>query len=261
LLWKMIWGYKWVVVTLLIPRVITAMVNKFEKSSLACAFSEDSFKNRSIASFAYFWQTYNSLLGGMLQAAGGFISDLARLCFSVPTIALPRGSGDDHILAKDRQYEAYLSAVLTYHILNAPIFAIAAKRLWNICAARQHFKERGVHWTSTRSLVILLLMRFPMLKQWRKAAIAARNKELELRKKRGLKAAAGPAAATAASKTLSAIKMQVAHSSSNDEGSTTVAAEERLPAHGVMPSKESRSTTRLGRVSKKTQPHKASATE
>merc|ERR1739845_298287 len=51
----------------------------------------------------------------------------------------------------------------------------AANKFLQICAARKAAKEQGARWPKTKYLLILLLIRFPFLRESRKKYLAAKR--------------------------------------------------------------------------------------
>jgi len=145
-----------------------------------CAFGPDYFRNRALASFYFFYETYMSIAGGIFGAIVRFGMGVAGLIVMLPCIAGPNLPAQTAAVGlKDGSHTVYLSAVLTYHLHNAPIFAVAAQRLLRIREAKREAKEAGRAWPSSKCLVLLLLIRFPLLRQYRKAALADKAQRAE----------------------------------------------------------------------------------
>lgn len=85
----------------------------------------------------------------------------------------------------------------------------AAQRLMAIKAQRAKFKEEKKHWTSSKSMLLLILIRFPQLREYRKHVLA---EERKLREK---------------NTTVSEVKVVP------EDGSVVKAAEEPWIAHAV----------------------------
>eukprot|EP00928_Gymnodinium_smaydae_P075278 TRINITY_DN58294_c0_g1_i1.p1 TRINITY_DN58294_c0_g1~~TRINITY_DN58294_c0_g1_i1.p1 ORF type:complete len:267 (+),score=55.29 TRINITY_DN58294_c0_g1_i1:66-803(+) len=181
LLWKLIWSFRNLIIGFLIPVVVSAIqmfVFKF------CSFGPTFFKNRAFAAAFVFWQTYVSLVASIMGSIVRFILGMVTLLLMLPTVVGANTPETiNRVVLLDSGHRAYLSAVLTHHVLNAPIFAVAANRLLTIRKVREDALTDGKKWPKSKYLVILMLIRFPHLKYWRKSAIKARQEEEEAKKK------------------------------------------------------------------------------
>jgi len=169
-LFEVIWSYRMLILLTILPFLAKPLATALFK---ICAFGPDFFRNRALASFYFFYQTYVSIAGGIFGAFVRFGMGLAGLIVMLPCIAGPNLPAQTKAVGlKDSSHTVYLSAVLTYHLHNAPIFAVAAHRLLRIREAKREAKEAGRAWPSSKGLVLLLLIRFPWLRRYRKAALA-----------------------------------------------------------------------------------------
>lgn len=70
---------------------------------------------------------------------------------------------------------------------NNPIMITAANRMLALKDAREKHTQAGKHWTSTRSMLLLILLRFPALRKFRKHVLEQEKKVRELLKSKGQK--------------------------------------------------------------------------
>lgn len=113
------------------------------------------------------------------------------------------------VMLLDSTYRTYIAFVMQYATHNNPIMITAAQRLMAIKAQRAKFKEEKKHWTSSKSMLLLILIRFPQLREYRKHVLA---EERKLREK---------------NTTVSEVKVVP------EDGSVVKAAEEPWIAHAV----------------------------
>lgn len=120
----------------------------------------------------------------MIGAIVRFVLGLVGvLCLLPATFGANTPELFNEIYLLDSSYRTYLAAVYCHCTHNNPILITAADRLLNIKETKKDMTANGKHWTSTKSLLILILMRFPHLRQYRKSVLQEKKDLLEAEKK------------------------------------------------------------------------------
>ncbi|CAE8714044.1 unnamed protein product [Polarella glacialis] len=170
LLWNMIWDMKeWIIYAFLLPKVAHILITLIFKK---CLFTDTLIRNRGAASIYFFLMTWLSLIAGVAGALVRFVMGLVGLLAMLP-IAFGANTPEliNQIYLLDATYKNYIATVLTHCNHNNPIMITAAQRMLHIVAVKMAVLEGGRKWTSSRRLVILILMRFPELRKFRKHAL------------------------------------------------------------------------------------------
>jgi len=177
LIWTMLWenaGYLFCLFAL--PTIINLAVSMIVKKFL---FGKNYIYFRPLHSIYLFWQTWLSMLGGVIGALVRLGIGLAGILLFLPLLCGPVSPQFlNQFKVLDSGHKSYLAQVESYHHHNNPIVLMASKRLLAIVAARKACEAKGRKWPRARFLLLLMLARFPSLKQWRKHALA-KAKELK----------------------------------------------------------------------------------
>eukprot|EP00931_Biecheleriopsis_adriatica_P041207 TRINITY_DN23583_c0_g1_i1.p1 TRINITY_DN23583_c0_g1~~TRINITY_DN23583_c0_g1_i1.p1 ORF type:complete len:2026 (+),score=318.32 TRINITY_DN23583_c0_g1_i1:88-6078(+) len=170
LLWSILWSNAtYIIVTFILPAVLNPALNFVMRK---CLFTDFDFSLRPLTSIFFFWQTWLSLLAGVTGSFVRFFIGLVSLLFMLPmACGAITPSLINRVYLLDSVHKSYLGIVMIYHHHNNPIAVMAARRLLAIKARHEEVKAAGGRWTSSRSLLILLLIRFPHLRQYRKTAL------------------------------------------------------------------------------------------
>ncbi|CAK9053361.1 Hypothetical protein (Fragment) [Durusdinium trenchii] len=159
LTWRVIWSYAGtILLTFVLPAVIKFLSTKILKG---CIFGPTFIKTRAGASIFHFYTTFLALPGGVVTAIVRFVMGLLSVLVMLP---ITYGANTpnmvnsvmllDSLLASD-----FFQKVGLYATHNNPIMITAARRLLAIKEAREKHREEKKHWTSSRSLLILILIR------------------------------------------------------------------------------------------------------
>ena len=183
LTWRVIWGY---VPTILVAFVLPAVISFVQMKALKkFLFGGTFIKTRAGASIFHFWQTFLSLPGGVVGAITRFVMGLLGVVVMLPiTYGSNAPQMVDDAMLLDKSYRTYIAFVMLYATHNNPIMITAAQRLLAIKATRKAFQEAKKHWTSSRSLLLLILIRFPQLRQYRKHVLKEERELAEMLKKK-----------------------------------------------------------------------------
>lgn len=208
LTWRVIWeNLGTILVTFVLPKILNFILMKLTKK---CIFGPTFIKSRAGASIFHFWSTFLALPGGVVTAIVRFVMGLVGVLVMLP---ITYGNNNPQMVNKvmllDSTYRTYIAFVMQYATHNNPIMITAAQRLMAIKAQRAKFKEEKKHWTSSKSMLLLILIRFPQLREYRKHVLA---EERKLREK---------------NTTVSEVKVVP------EDGSVVKAAEEPWIAHAV----------------------------
>jgi len=169
-------------VAFVLPAVISFVQMKALKKFL---FGATFIKTRAGASIFHFWQTFLSLPGGVVGAISRFVMGLLGVVVMLPiTYGSNAPQMVDDAMLLDKSYRTYIAFVMLYATHNNPIMITAAQRLLAIKASRKAFQEAKKHWTSSRSLLLLILIRFPQLRQYRKHVLKEERELAEMLKKK-----------------------------------------------------------------------------
>jgi len=185
--WPLLWQTIWNLLPRMLPIIIPALVNpllNFVASKLLTG--KDVFKHRPLAAAYLFWQSYISIIGGIGSAFVRFVIGLVGLLFMIPTVWGPNTPQLlNKVIVLDSVYMSYVSMVNVYHTHNSPLLVSALHKILNIRAARREAVAAGRKWPKSKSILLLLLMRFPMLRKYRKAFLADMKKHSLLPTKGG----------------------------------------------------------------------------
>lgn len=181
LTWHVIWNSLLaVLLVFVVPNVLVATCMKIFKK---CLFGRTFVKSRAGASIFHFLITFLALPGGVANAAMRFALGLVGLLVMLPITYGPNTPELMNQFAMlDMSYRSYMSLVLLYATHNNPIVIVAAQRFLAIKASREKFSEEKKHWTSNRSMLILILIRFPQVRKYRKHVLVEERKLKEMRK-------------------------------------------------------------------------------
>eukprot|EP00931_Biecheleriopsis_adriatica_P037968 TRINITY_DN21779_c0_g3_i1.p1 TRINITY_DN21779_c0_g3~~TRINITY_DN21779_c0_g3_i1.p1 ORF type:complete len:544 (+),score=102.27 TRINITY_DN21779_c0_g3_i1:81-1634(+) len=182
IVWRLIWGYApFVWWTFIFPAVISLLSRMILKK---CIFSAFLFKTRAGASIYIFYQTWLALVGGFVGALVRFIMGLVGALVMLPIVY---GANTPELVNKiyllDASYRCYIAEVLTHANHNNPIAITAAYRLLSISDTHKQWTAAGKHWTSSKRMLLLILLRFPELRKYRKHALKEERELQELLKK------------------------------------------------------------------------------
>lgn len=175
LTWRVIWSYAGtILLTFVLPAVIKFLSTKILKG---CIFGPTFIKTRAGASIFHFYTTFLALPGGVVTAIVRFVMGLLSVLVMLPiTYGANTPNMVNSVMLLDSSYKTYIAYVMLYATHNNPIMITAARRLLAIKEAREKHREEKKHWTSSRSLLILILIRFPHLRQYRKHVLEEERK-------------------------------------------------------------------------------------
>ncbi|CAJ1433594.1 unnamed protein product, partial [Effrenium voratum] len=183
LTWQVIWNaLPTILLTFVLPKILTIISMKIFKK---CLYGGTFIKTRAGASIFHFYMTFLSLPGGVASAITRFVMGLLGTIAMLPITYGPvTPSMVNKVMLLDTSYRTYVAFVMLYATHNNPIMITAANRLLMIKSTREKFKEDGRHWTSTHSMLLLILIRFPHLRQYRKSYLEKERKLKEIQKGR-----------------------------------------------------------------------------
>jgi len=186
LTWNVIWrNVPMIITTFVIPKIISFVSMKLLKKNL---FGPTFIKTRAGASIFHFYMTFLSLPGGVVNAIMRFVYGLIAVLVMLP-ITYGANTPDfvNNFMLLDTSYRTYCGYVMLVACHNNPIMITAANRMLAIKDAREKYTQAGKHWTSTRSMLLLILLRFPALRKFRKHVLEQEKKVRELLKSKGQK--------------------------------------------------------------------------
>eukprot|EP00931_Biecheleriopsis_adriatica_P027992 TRINITY_DN16743_c0_g2_i1.p1 TRINITY_DN16743_c0_g2~~TRINITY_DN16743_c0_g2_i1.p1 ORF type:complete len:2408 (-),score=436.36 TRINITY_DN16743_c0_g2_i1:52-7275(-) len=183
ILWNMIWAMRetlwWVFIFPYLVQTIGLMVVK------KLLFTDFFFKNRALGAIFDFYQTWMALLGGFMGAVTRFFMGLIGVLAQLPAVYAPLSPERlNKLYMLDTVHKCYLATLHIHCYHNNPIAITAAKKMLAIRETKAKFLEKGKKWVSSRSLVILLLMRFPELRRQRKHYLMLEREMAEAQKER-----------------------------------------------------------------------------
>jgi len=186
LTWKVIWrSVPYILTTFVVPKIISFVSMKICKK---CIFGPTFIKTRAGASIFHFYMTFLALPGGVVTAITRFVMGLLGVLVMLPvTYGANTPSFINGTYLLDSSYRTYIAYVMLFSCHNNPIMITAAQRMLAIKDAREATKKEGKVWTSSRSLLILILIRFPHLRKWRKHVLAEEKqlKDIQSKAKKG----------------------------------------------------------------------------
>eukprot|EP00931_Biecheleriopsis_adriatica_P037967 TRINITY_DN21779_c0_g2_i2.p1 TRINITY_DN21779_c0_g2~~TRINITY_DN21779_c0_g2_i2.p1 ORF type:complete len:1168 (+),score=198.52 TRINITY_DN21779_c0_g2_i2:212-3505(+) len=181
IVWRLLWSYApFVWWTFVFPAVISAVSRLILKK---CVFTNFLYRSRGGASIYIFYQTWLALVGGFVGAVVRFILGIVGTLVMLPVVY---GANTPDLVNKvyllDASYRVYISEVLTHANHNNPIATTAAYRLLAVRDTHMQWTAAGKHWTSTKRMLLLILLRFPELRKFRKHALQQERELLKLQK-------------------------------------------------------------------------------
>lgn len=186
LTWNVIWrNVPMIITTFVIPKIISFVSMKLFKK---CLFGPTFIKTRAGVSIYHFYMTFLSLPGGVVNAIMRFVYGLLAVLVMLP-ITYGANTPDfvNNWMLLDTSYRTYCGYVMLVACHNNPIMITAANRMLALKDAREKHTQAGKHWTSTRSMLLLILLRFPALRKFRKHVLEQEKKVRELLKSKGQK--------------------------------------------------------------------------
>lgn len=182
LTWHMLWKFIWrlmptIVTVFIVPQVISIVGTMIAKKLLMGNYD---FRTRAGGSIFFFWQAVLAVPAGFVGALVRFGMGLLGVLTMLP-IAFGANTPDmtNQVYLLDSTFRTYIATVVMHATHNNPIMIEAANRIMTIKQTRENWKG---HWTSSKRLLILILIRFPELRAQRKHVLQEKREILALEK-------------------------------------------------------------------------------
>jgi len=184
-----VWHYKWQILgTLVLPALVQPIIMIILKKIL---YGSDFIRLRPASSIFIFWQTFLTIPAGLMAGIIRFGTAVGCLLFTMPQIFTPATPEFLNKLALlDAAHKPFLAAVFMQHTHNHPIMITAARELLRRLAKRRELEKQGMAKGAiqtkaqmrSKCWIILLLVRIPALKQYRKSVIIAQREAAKAKK-------------------------------------------------------------------------------
>jgi hypothetical protein len=181
---NIIWSFRWYILgTLILPACIQPIINILLKKIL---YGSDFIRLRPASSIFIFWQTFLTIPAGLMTGLIRFGIATGCLLFTMPQIFTPATPEFlNKLMLLDAAHKTFLAAVFMHHTHNHPIVITAVYELMRGLKTRRALEKEGMEKDAierkalrrSKCWMILLLIRFPAMKKYRKSVLIAEREK------------------------------------------------------------------------------------